>query len=160
MYKAISSLFEKMGNWFGVVFKIIIPFFVMYRPIKTFVFSFVLMATAVGGNPFSSNDMGVIVFIIVYTVFVLLLFLLPKVASATEFVFIVWYFVFLIVIAVSDFNVEYAESFKHILNTYSIELPWVIIFLAGKIFMFFFVKSHSKEYEKKQERKNRSTLRF
>lgn len=159
MYKAITSLFEKMGNWFGVVFKLILPFFVMYRPIKTFVFSFVLLVTAGGGNTFSSSDMGVFIFVIVYAVFVLLLFLLPKVASATEFVIITWYFVFLIVVAVSDFGVVSAESVKHILNTYSQELPWVIIFLAGKIFVFFFVKSNSKEYLKAQERKNRTTLR-
>ncbi len=159
MYKAITSLFEKMGNWFGVVFKLILPFFVMYRPIKTFVFSFVLLVTAGGGNLFSSSDMGVFIFVIVYAVFVLLLFLLPKVASATEFVIITWYFVFLIVVAVSDFGGVSAESVKHILNTYSQELPWVIIFLAGKIFVFFFVKSNSKEYLKAQERKNRTTLR-
>lgn len=159
MYKAITSLFEKMGNWFGVVFKLILPFFVMYRPIKTFVFSIVLLVTAGGGNLFSSSDMGVFIFVIVYAVFVLLLFLLPKVASATEFVIITWYFVFLIVVAVSDFGGVSAESVKHILNTYSQELPWVIIFLAGKIFVFFFVKSNSKEYLKAQERKNRTTLR-
>ena len=122
MYKAITSLFEKMGNWFGVVFKLILPFFVMYRPIKTFVFSFVLLVTAGGGNLFSSSDMGVFIFVIVYAVFVLLLFLLPKVASATEFVIITWYFVFLIVVAVSDFGGVSAESVKHILNTYSQEL--------------------------------------
>mgnify|MGYP003295736503 CR=1 FL=1 len=104
--------------------------------------------------------MGVFIFVIVYAVFVLLLFLLPKVASATEFVIITWYFVFLIVVAVSDFGGVSAESVNHILNTYSQELPWVIIFLAGKIFVFFFVKSNSKEYLKAQERKNRTTLRF
>lgn len=160
MYKSITSLFEKMGNWFGIVFKLILPFFVMYRPIKTFVFSLVLLVTGIGGNSFSSNDMGVFVFIIVYAVFVLLLFLLPKVASATEFVLIGWYFVFLIFLAVSGLSILPGEMLNHFLNTYSQELPWVIIFLAGKIFIFFFVKSHSKEYEKAQERKNRTTLRF
>ena len=158
MYKSISSLFEKMGNWYGIVFKLIIPFFVMYRPIKAFIFSFVLMVTAGGGNIFSSSDMGLFMFIILYAVFVLLLFLLPKVASAIEFVFITWYFVFLIVFAILNFGGGSSANIWHILSTYSRELPWVIIFLSGKIFVFFFVRSNSKEYEKAQEFKNRTKL--
>lgn len=158
MYKIISSLFEKMGNWFGIIFKLVLPFLVMYRPIKTFIFSFVLIEASYSGSAYFTSEFGLFLFIFVYVVFTLLLFLLPKVASATEFVFITWYFVFLIVIAGSNFSGESAENFKHILSTYSQELPWVIIFLIGKILVFIFIKSHSKEYEKEQENKNLEVL--
>lgn len=157
--KVITTIFEKMGNWFGIVFKILVPFFVMYRPIKSFVFTIVLLMTTYGGSMFSSTNMGLFVFIIVYSVFVLLLFLVPKVASATEFALIIWYVIFLIILDTSGFSSLSAENALHIQQTYSQELPWVMVFLAGKIFVFFFVKLNSKEYVKQQERKNRPTLR-
>lgn len=152
MYKIISSLFEKMGNWFGIVFKMIIPFFVMYRPLKAFVFSCILLETADGGNFYFFSRFGFLVFVFMYIILMVLLIFFPKVASAVEFVLIIWYFAFLIYLGVSDFSVDSAKNAEHLIITYSQELPLVILFLAGKLFVFFFVRAHSKEYETKQDR--------
>lgn len=158
MYKVISVALEKMGNWFGVIFKILIPLLVMYRPIKAFIFTFVLLGTINGGDSYLSSDLGVIVFGILYAIFTLLLIFLPKVASVTEFVLIGWYFVFLIITYSGAYSALFPDV-THIMNTYSKELPLVIAFLAGKIFFFVFIKVNGKEYEKKKNRKDQLVLR-
>lgn len=151
MYKFISSFLEKLGNWFGIIFKIALPLLFMYRPIKTFVFSFVVIGFASGADSYVSSDFGVIAFSIVYAVLALLLFFFPRAASVFEFFLIAWYFAFLIATYAGALDKVFPDA-EHILKTYSKEIIPVLLFLAAKIFFFFFIMAHDEEYEKKQKR--------
>ena len=159
MYKIISGVLERIGNWFGIIFKMIIPALVMYRPIKTFIFSFVLIGSMNGGNSYLSTDLGVVGFGIIYGVFALMLIFLPKAASAVEFFLIAWYFVFLIVVSNSGPNPLFPEGMGEILQIYSDGLAWVIVFLLGKILFYFFIRANNFEYRLKKNRDDQVILR-
>lgn len=159
MFKFVSAVLEKMGNWFGIIFKIIIPLAVMYRPIKAFSFSLVLIGTFCGGDSQDLSDLGVIVFGVLYGIFILMLIFFPKLASATEFFLIFCYFAFLATVYIAGFYSDFFAGMSQILHTYARELPLVIVFLAGKIFFFFFIKANNEKYEKVKERKNQWILR-
>lgn len=159
MFKLISVALEKMGNWFGIIFKMIIPFAVMYRPIKTFTFFIVLAGTFCGGDSHALSDMGVIVFGILYGVFALLLIFLPKVASVTEFVLIGFYFAFLAISYIAGFYSDFFAAMSQLLHTYAKALPLVIVFLMGKILFFFFIRTNNESYEKMKDQKNQWILR-
>ena len=142
MTKFILNVLEKMGKWFGIIFKIIIPLLVMYRPIKNFAFSFVVFGTYFGSDAQQINKLGFIVFCILYAVFIMLLLLFPKVASATEFVLIGYYFAFLVFAYIAGFYSGYFASVANILNEYTKAVPIVVLFLVGKVFFFFFVRKN------------------
>lgn len=142
MSKFIFAALDKLGNWFGIIFKIILPLFAMYRPIKTFTLSFVVFGSLLGGDSQKLNDAGVIAFFVLYGVFALTLIFLPKVASATEFFLIFFYVGFW---ALVYFSAPYNTPFSglsELLRTYLTASPLVGVFLAGKIFFFFFVRKN------------------
>ncbi len=155
MTKFIFDFLEKTGNWFGIIFKIILPVAVMYRPIKMFTLSFVTFGTLCGGDFQGLNRFGVVLFYILYGVFVAMLFLTPKAASAAEFILIINYFICLGLFYYIDFFRSHFADMQQIARTYSQALPWVIIFLSGKVFFFFFMKAHpgnfGGEIKKKSE---------
>ena len=68
MFNLISVALEKLGNWFGIIFKIILPIVAMYRPIKTFALSVVMLGTYYDGNAASMNNLGLVLFGILYVV--------------------------------------------------------------------------------------------
>ena len=131
----------------------------MYRPIKTFIFSFVLICSLNGGNSYLSTDLGVVGFGVIYGVFALMLIFLPKAASAVEFFLIAWYFVFLIVVSNSGPNPLFPEGMGDILQIYSDGLAWVIVFLLGKILFYFFIIANNFEYRLKKNRDDQMILR-
>ena len=144
MSKFIFATLDKLGNWFGIIFKIILPLIAMYRPIKTFTLSFAAFGSLLGGDSQNLSDIGVISFFILYGILVLLLIFLPKVASATEFFLIFFYLGFwALVYFAAPYNVHF-EGLTELLRTYLMALPLVVVFLAGKIFFFFFVKKNYK----------------
>ena len=93
MFKFFSMVLEKMGSWFGIVFKIIIPIFVMYRPIKLTAFTIFIYGTTLGGDFYTFDGLGEVIYYSLYGIFILLVFLFPKVASGFEFVVIPYYFI-------------------------------------------------------------------
>ena len=142
MSKFIFATLDKLGNWFGIIFKIILPLFVMYRPIKTFTLSFATFGALLGGDSHKLSDIGVIAFFVLYGVVVLLLIFLPKVASATEFFLILFYFGFwALVYFAAPYNIHFA-GMSELIRTYLTALPLVVVFLAGKIFFYFFVRKN------------------
>lgn len=142
MSRFILNVLEKMGKWFGIIFKVIIPLLVMYRPIKTFVFSFVVIGTYFGGSAQDINKIGLVAFCILYAIFFVLLMFFSKVASATEFVLIAYYFIFLAFIYLAGYYSNFFAGMTDILYSYSKAIPIVLLFLAGKIFFFFFVRKN------------------
>ena len=140
MSRIILNLLEKMGKWFGIIFKIIIPLLVMYRPIKNFAFSFVVFGTYYGTEAQQINKFGMIVFCILYAVFLILLLLFPKAASATVFVLIAYYFAFFVFAYIAGFYSGFFAGVSNILNEYAKAFPIVVLFLVGKVFFFFFVR--------------------
>lgn len=159
MFKFISFLLDKMGNWFGIVFKMALPLVVMFRPLKTFVFTFVLIGTFAGGNSYLSTDLGVVAFGILYAVFAIIVIFLPKVASVVEFILIGNYFAFLIFLNTAIPQNEMLAELAQVLPAYSRALPMVIVFLAGKIMFFFLLRANDEEYKKRKNRKNQLILR-
>ena len=147
MFKFLSALLDRMGIWFGVIFKFILPVFAMYRPIKAFALSVTIFSMEVGGSAQSMNSLGIICFYLVYAVLVIMLILLPKVASAMEFVLIFSYFAFLGILYFVDYFSSQIADADGIIHTYSKALPLVLIFLAGKIFFYFFIKKNKSQIE-------------
>ena len=140
MSKFIFAILDKLGNWFGIIFKIILPLFVMYRPIKTFTLSFAVFGSLLGGDSQKISDIGVIAFFVLYAAITMLLIFLPKVASATEFFLIFFYFGFwAFVYFAAPYNIHFS-GLSELLRTYLMASPLVAVFLAGKIFFFFFIK--------------------
>ncbi len=159
MFRLISVVLDKMGNWFGIIFKMVLPFAVMYRPIKTFTFFLVLVGTFFGGDSHVLSDMGVIAFFVLYGMFALILVFLPKTASVTEFVLIGFYFAFLASAYVAGFYIDFFAAMTQVLHTYARAIPLVIVFLAGKILFFFFIRANNENYEKMKAQKNQWILR-
>jgi hypothetical protein len=132
----------KMGKWFGIIFKIIIPLLAMYRPIKTLSFSIVVFGIHFWGNPEQMNNFGTVAFIAFYVIFFVLLLLCPKIASAIEFILIAYYFAFFVFAYIAGNNSAYFASVTQILYEYIKAAPIVLLFLSGKIFFFFFVRKN------------------
>ena len=142
MSNFIFLALDKMGNWFGIIFKIILPLFAMYRPIKTFTLSFAVFGALLGGDSQMLSDIGVIAFFVLYGIFAVLLIFLPKVASATEFFLIFFYLGFWALVYFAAPHSIHFEGMTKIFLTYLKALPLVMIFLAGKIFFFYFVRKN------------------
>ncbi|MBQ8795707.1 MAG: hypothetical protein IJZ54_04725 [Clostridia bacterium] len=153
MFKLFSAMLEKMGNWFGIIFKIIIPVFIMFRPLKLTAFTIFMGGTMLGGDYTTFDGLGQIAFYVMYIIFILLCFLFPKVASAFEFVIIPYYFVSLIVLNVSDYlNLVYS-GLGNALTSYERMAPVVALFLIAKIVFFIFLKTNGEKIEAAREAK-------
>lgn len=147
MFKLFSSILEKMGNWFGIIFKILLPAVIMYRPIKMVGFSLLVFGAMFGGDITSLNNFGLILFALVYVVFVVMLFLFPKAASALEFILIFYYFGCLVAFGFSDFFTQRIMGIEGIAFTYAKMAPFVFVFLVGKILFFIFLKVNRNKIE-------------
>ena len=145
-----------MGSWFGVVFKIILPAVVMYRPIKMFSLSVVVFGLSLGGESQSLNNFSLILFFLTYAVVVIMLFLFPKAASVVEFFLIFYYFACLVVFYFVDFFRLSFEGMTDIVHNYARALPLVIVFLIGKILFFIFIKTNRYEFEKGKKKRFRN----
>ena len=154
MYRSISILLDKMGNWFGIIFKILLPLVLMYRPLKTLALSIVVFGTYYGGSPASLNSFAIGMFWLMYVVFLVLLIFSPKVASACEFFLIAYYMAFILFIYHAGVTSNAFESLTSYLITYIIELPFILLFLTGKIIFFFFIRHNRMNIEKMKSRDN------
>lgn len=147
MFRLLSAILDKMGFWFGIIFKLLVPLVVMFRPIKAFSFSIVLIGTHYGNYAPSLNKFAIVVFFLVYIVLLAMLIWFPKVASAIEFVIIGYYIVFLATLYFGGNFSSYIAKISPFFWTYVFELPFVLLFLAGKIIFFFFILSNRKNIE-------------
>lgn len=153
MFKLFSAMLEKMGNWFGIIFKILIPIVIMYRPLKLTAFTIFVGGTYFGGDYSTFDGLGQIAFYAMYVIFILLCFLFPKAASAFEFVIIPYYFITLIVFNVSDYlNLVY-DGLSNALTSYERMAPVVALFLVAKIVFFVFLRTNGDKIEAAREAK-------
>lgn len=154
MFKLYAYILDKLGVWFGIIFKMVLPFLVMYRPIKTFAFSIVVVGTYYMGSSPSLNTFGIVLFYLIYAVLLALLIWFPKVASAVEFVLIGVYFAFIGGLYVLGFYSSFVRSMAPFLHIYIKELPFVAVFFVGKILFFFFLLSNRKDIEEMKREDN------
>lgn len=135
-------MLNRMGAWFGIIFKLVIPALVIYRPIKTFALSVTMFGMEIYGPSQSVSNLGIVIFYLIYAILIIMLILFPKIASAMEFVLIFYYFAFLGALYFIDyFSTTFAQT-DQIFHTYIREIPLVLVFLAGKIFFFIFIKKN------------------
>ena len=154
MFKLFSILLEKMGNWFGIVFKIVLPAVFMYRPIKMVSLSLVVFGSAFGADINILNKFSLIAFVVIYVAFLIMLLLFPKTASATEFVLIFYYFGCLYAfIFVDFFNERVISGINEVALNYARMAPFVLLFLIGKILFFIFLKVNQKTFVLHQREK-------
>lgn len=134
-----------MGDWFGIIFKILIPLVALYRPIKSFSFSIVLIGLYYGTDAPSLNTFAIVTFVLVYLILLAMTIWFPKAASVIEFFLIAFYLGFLGLLFVGGFFSSYIAALSPYLWTYIFELPLVLLFLTGKIIFYFFIRSKRKE---------------
>ena len=150
MFNFVSRALDKMGNWFGIIFKLILPAVVMYRPAKFFALSFLVYGTTLGGDFRSLNGFCEILFYAVCGVLLLMLLLFPKAASATEFGLMGLYFINLTVFSVTDYFTNLVSGLEGALSIYFKWLPVIILFFAGKIFFYIYLSKNRVEIARKQ----------
>ena len=153
MFKLFSTLLERMGNWFGIIFKILLPAVIMYRPIKMVGFSLLVFGAILGGDVSSLNNFGIILFVIFYVVFGIMLILFPKAASALEFILILYYFGCIIAFGFSDFFTQRIVGIADVAFTYAKMAPFIFIFLLGKVLFFIFLKVNRDKIEQNRRKK-------
>lgn len=161
MFKAFSTLLEKMGNWFGIIFKIILPIIIMYRPIRLAAYTVYVYGTTLGGDYYTFNGLGEVIYYILYAIFILLVFLFPKAASGFEFVVIPYYFVSLILFKSIEVFELALNGLDSILTTYIRVAPFVALFFVGKILFYIFIRTNRGKIEEARRKKfkNREGLR-
>lgn len=147
MFRFFSALLDKMGNWFGIIFKMILPAILMYRPIKMFAFSVLVFGVTLGGNSYSFNDLGVVLFYIVYAILVLMLLLFPQVASAMEFALMGYYFLSLTVFSTVGYFADRLVGIETVIHANARAVPLVAAFLAGKILFYIFIRVNRDKIE-------------
>ena len=151
MFKFLSFVVEKMGVWFGIIFKLVLPLLVMYMPIKSFAYSIAIIGVYYNSYPPSIVAFGIVVFGLSYIVLLALLIWFPKVASAFEFVLMAIYIAFL---ATLFFGGNFSSYISHIADmsfwNYASTLPLVLVFLVGKIIFFFFIRENRKQLMRAQ----------
>ena len=112
-----------MGIWYGILFKLIVPLLVMYRPIKTLAFSIIVIGIYYGGEPKSLNAFCWVLFCLAYVVLLAFLIWFPKAASAVEFFLIAYYIGVLGLLYVGGHFSSYLGKFYPLVWAYGYELP-------------------------------------
>ncbi len=153
MYKFITSLLDKMGSWFGIVFKIILPLVIMYRPIRLTAFTVYVYGALISGNVTAFNDLGQIAIYALYIVLLCMLFLAPKAASVFEFVMVPYYLINLIILTTAEYFELNVAGLEEALVPYVRMAPVVILFIAFKIFFYFFIKVNREKLEEDRLKK-------
>lgn len=153
MFRLISGILDKMGNWFGVVFKIIIPIVVMYYPTRLAVLSVYIYGIAYGGSYTTFEGLCEVMFWLLYLIFVAMAFLIPKVASIMEFIIIPYYMLTLIICANSSLIAMMVKNIDATVDFYVKVLPFALVFLAGKIMFYFFIRNNRAQIEIQRRRK-------
>lgn len=152
MVKFLDNLLKKMGVWFGIIFKIIIPAILFFYPFKMLMTGGLLLANILGidTKTFAPQSQTVVIFL--YVVFLVMLIFAPKVASAIEFIitplyFISLYYMYLLLFNVQFFSLNITDSAPFI-NINKANVILLVIFIIFKILFFFFILINKKNIEK------------
>ena len=92
-------------------------------------------------------------FFFLYLIFVAMAFLIPKVASIMEFIIIPYYMLTLIICANSSFLAMMVKNIDATVDFYVKVLPFALVFLAGKIMFYFFIRNNRAQIEIQRRRK-------
>lgn len=147
MYKLISNLLDKMGNWFGIIFKILLPAVIMYRPIRLTSFTIYVYGALLTGNTVAFNDIGKISVYAFYILLLCLLIFLPKAASVFEFIMVPYYIVNLIVLSTVEYFSISVVGIEDALKPYIRMAPVIILFIICKLVFFFFIRANRDKLE-------------
>lgn len=153
MFRLFSAILDKMGSWFGVIFKIIIPVLVMFLPTKLAVYSIYIFGVTLGGEYYSLSGFCEVAFYLVYAFFILMAILFPRVATVMEFIIIPYYLLTLILSSTLNPIVLMLTSLEEQLTSYWYVLPFVLVFVAFKIAFHFFISSNRDAFQKEKEEK-------
>lgn len=154
MINFLDNLLNKMGIWFGIIFKITIPALLFFYPFKMTMFGVAMLATAFGidTGEFGQNSQLIAGFL--YTIFVVILIFLPRVASAIEFILtpiylVSLYYVYLLLFGVQFYSLNITDIAPFI-NMNKASVVFLAIFIVFKILFFFFVVINRSNIEKSQ----------
>lgn len=147
MYRLISTLLDKMGSWFGVVFKILLPAIIMYRPIRLTAFTIYIYGALLSGNTNAFNDFGKIAIYVLYLVLGLMLIFAPEAASVFEFVMVPYYLINLIILSTVEYFEVNVAGLEQALEPYVRMAPVVIGFIICKIVFYFFINANRDRLE-------------
>ena len=162
MLKFLDTLLNKMGVWFGIVFKITIPAILYYYPLQILALAGVLLATILEIDIGVIGQYSQIIAISLYVIFVIILIFLPKVASVLEFLITPAYlfalhYVYLLLFKVQFYRPNITDIAPYI-NRNKANVLLLIVFMFFKIVFFFFVvidKKNIKKTKRKNVKRNR-----
>ncbi len=146
-FLAIDTFLKKLGSAFNGIFKILIPALLFYFPFKVLTFTAVILLSLLGISTSLGENIET-VYIVLYICFVILLVLLPKVASAIEFVltplyFIALHFEYSILFKTNFYSFDFSQKIYEI-NYNRICVIALVIFMIFKIIFFLYMK-HNRE---------------
>ena len=143
MINFLDNLLNKMGIWFGIIFKITIPAILFYYPFKMIMLGGVLLASILGIDmgAFGQNSQMIASFL--FVIFVAILIFSPRVASAIEFILtpiylVSLYYIYLLLFNVQFFRLNITDSAPFI-NMNKATVVALAVFIIFKILFFFFV---------------------
>lgn len=143
MINFLDNLLNKMGIWFGIIFKITIPAILFYYPFKMIMLAGVLLASILGIDmgAFGQNSQMIASFL--FVIFVAILIFSPRVASAIEFILtpiylVSLYYIYLLLFNVQFFSLNITDSAPFI-NMNKATVVALAVFIIFKILFFFFV---------------------
>ena len=143
MINFLDNLLNKMGIWFGIIFKITIPAILFYYPFKMIMLAGVLLASILGIDmgTFGQNSQMIASFL--FVIFVAILIFSPRVASAIEFILtpiylVSLYYIYSLLFNVQFFSLNITDSAPFI-NMNKATVVALAIFIIFKILFFFFV---------------------
>ena len=143
MINFLDNLLNKMGIWFGIIFKITIPAILFYYPFKMIMLAGVLLASILGIDmgAFGQNSQMIASFL--FVIFVAILIFSPRVASAIEFILtpiylVSLYYIYAVLFNVQFFRLNITDSAPFI-NMNKATVVALAIFIIFKILFFFFV---------------------
>ena len=143
MINFLDNLLNKMGIWFGIIFKITIPAILFYYPFKMIMLAGVLLASILGIDmgAFGQNSQMIASFL--FVIFVAILIFSPRVASAIEFILtpiylVSLYYIYSLLFNVQFFSLNITDSAPFI-NMNKATVVALAVFIIFKILFFFFV---------------------
>ena len=143
MINFLDNLLNKMGIWFGIIFKITIPAILFYYPFKMIRLAGVLLASILGIDmgAFGQNSQMIASFL--FVIFVAILIFSPRVASAIEFILtpiylVSLYYIYSLLFNVQFFSLNITDSAPFI-NINKATVVALAVFIIFKILFFFFV---------------------
>ena len=154
MINFLDNLLNKMGIWFGIIFKITIPAILFYYPFKMMMLGGVLLASILRIDTGIVSQNSQLIASFLFIIFVAILIFLPRLASAIEFILtpvylVSLYYIYSLLFNVQFFSLNITDSAPFI-NINKATVVALAIFITFKILFFFFVVINRKNIEEAQ----------